>query len=98
MEGKKERKTRVSREGISISLPTTTGIPLSFQFSTKGNLQKFLVHVLKASVGGIRDSLKLLSTKSFLGSIKLQINYRSIIGDLLTSGYTKSQMKFSSHS
>jgi hypothetical protein len=29
MEGKKERKTRVSREGISSSLPTTTtGIPL----------------------------------------------------------------------
>jgi hypothetical protein len=42
----------------------------------------------------IRGSLKLLSTKSFLGSTKLQINYRSIIGDLLTSGYTKSQMKF----
>lgn len=53
MEEKKERKTRVSREGISISLPTTTGIPLQFQFSTKGNLQKFLVHVLKASVGGL---------------------------------------------
>jgi hypothetical protein len=28
MEEKKERKTRISREGISISLPTTTGIPL----------------------------------------------------------------------
>jgi len=28
MEGKKERKTRVSREGISISLPTTMRIPL----------------------------------------------------------------------